>query len=671
MNNNSSVSLMYYYSLLFFSNICLSAVATEFLFNGFRDAAKNLSMDGAALITSNGVLQITNDSTRQIGHAFFNSRVLMLKNDSISSPALSFSTTFVLDIITYNGTGGHGMAFVIALSIPLHGVQDGQYLGLLNENNNGNFSNHLFAIEFDTVNATRRFVDFKENHVGVDINNLTSVVAVPAAYHTDEHKNVTVNLLGGEPIQAWIDYDGAAKVLNVTIAPFMVPKPHQPLISWPINLSPIFKEYMYVGFSAATGRPTSNHYVLGWSFSTVGLAPNLTLSELPLPPRKKVNSSTSRIGIVKAVLVSSLITLVFLLFLFLVSKYLRNRRILSENLEDWEFDYPNRFPYKELYRATKGFKETEVLGSGGFGKVYRGILRRTGKQVAIKKISNSSSQGVREFIAELSSLGQMRHRNIVQLLGWCKRNEDLLLVYDYMPNGSLDTFLFDDDRGTDLSWNQRFKILKDIAFGLLYLHEEWEQVVVHRDVKSSNMLLDAELNGRLGDFGLARLHEHGKDPRTTRAVGTMGYISPELYNTGKATTGSDVFAYGILLFEVASGRRPIEHTAPSILQVVLIDWVRECHTMNKLLTVVDPRLNEYYDKKEMELVLKLGLLCSQSIPEARPTMRQVTQYLNGNDILSDDVAFVFSEVNSHDLNSQLRYTSSSKATISSTLWEGR
>ncbi|XP_074566108.1 L-type lectin-domain containing receptor kinase IV.2-like [Curcuma longa] len=667
--NNSSVSLVY--SLLFFS-ICLSAaLATEFLFNGFRDAAKNLSMDGAALITSNGVLQITNDSMRQIGHAFFSSPVLMLKNESTSSPARSFSTTFVFNIITYNGSGGHGIAFVVAPSIPLREVEASQYLGLLDEDNNGDSSNHLFAIEFDTK-AHGQFADINDNHVGVDINNLSSVVAVPAAYQTDELENVSVNLLGGEPIQAWIDYDGAVKVLNVTIAPFMLTKPHRPLISWPIDLSPIFKEYMYVGFSSATGKVMSYHYVLGWSFSTNESAPNLTLSELPLPLRKKVNSpTTSRFFTVKVVLVSSLITLVFVLFLFLVSKFLQNRRKLLENLEDWELDYPNRFPYKELYRATRGFKETEVLGSGGFGKVYRGTLWRTEKQVAIKKISNTSSQGVREFIAELSSLGQMRHRNIVQLLGWCKRNEDLLLVYDYMPNGSLDTFLFNDNKSTNLSWNQRFKILKDIAFGLVYLHEDWEQVVVHRDIKSSNVLLDVELNGRLGDFGLARLYEHGKNPHTTHIVGTVGYISPELSHTGKATTGSDVFAYGILLFEVASGRRPIEHTAPST-QVVLIDWVRECHTMNKLLTVVDPRLNEHYDKEEMELVLKLGLLCSQSTPEARPTMRQVTQYLSGNDILSDDVAFVFSEKNPLDLSYQLRYTSSSKEVMSSTsLSQGR
>ncbi|XP_042443466.1 L-type lectin-domain containing receptor kinase SIT2-like [Zingiber officinale] len=667
--NNSSVSLVCY-SLLFFS-ICISALATEFLFNGFRDAAKNLSMDGAALIASNGVLQITNDSMRQIGHAFFSSRMLMVKDESVSSPALSFSTTFVLDIITYNGSGGNGMAFVIAPFIPLSGVESGQFLGLLSTQNNGNVSNHLFAIEFDTVDTTGKYIDFPDNHVGVDINDIHSVVAVPAAYHTDELKNVTVNLLGGEPIQVWIDYNSAAKVLNVTIAPFMLPKPHQPLISLSIDLLTIFKEYMYVGFSAATGKLTSNHYVLGWSFSTNESAPNLTLSELPLPPRKKVNSPTSRIGTVKYVLVSSLITLVFVLFLFLVSKYLRNQRKQSENLEDWELEYPNRFPYKDLYRGTKGFNETEVLGSGGFGKVYKGTLWRAKKQVAIKKISNTSNQGVREFIAELSSLGQMRHRNIVQLLGWCKRNEDLLLVYDYMPNGSLDTFLFDDNRSTNLSWNQRFKILKDIAFGLVYLHEDWEQVVVHRDVKSSNVLLDAELNGRLGDFGLARLYEHGKNPHTTHIVGTVGYISPELSHTGKATTGSDVFAYGIFLFEVACGRRPIEHTAPST-QVVLIDWVRECHTMNKLLTVVDPRLNENYDKEEMELVLKLGLFCSQSIPEARPTMRQVTNYLNGNDILSDDVVFVFSKENSLRLNSQLPYTSSSKDGMSSTsLSQGR
>ncbi|CAL9047112.1 unnamed protein product, partial [Musa banksii] len=306
-------------------------------------------------------------------------------------------------------------------------------------------------------------------------------------------------------------------------------------------------------------------------------------------------SPASKASILKTAVLSSIVTLLVIVLVISIFMYLRKQAKLSENLEDWESYYPHRFPYKELYKATKGFQDTELLGSGGFGQVYRGTLRRTGEVVAVKKISSNSRQGVREFIAEISSLGRMRHRNLVQLQGWCKRNEDLLLVYDFMPNGSLDTFLYDHDKSQQLSWNHRFKILKDIAFGLLYLHEEWEQVVVHRDIKSNNVLLDADMNARLGDFGLARLHEHGENPHTTH---------------------------------------------------------------DKLLEVVDPRLGGLYPEQEIKLVLRLGLLCSQSIPEARPTMSQVTRYLDGTDGLTDDVAFVFSEADSMDLASRLSITSS-------------
>ncbi|XP_065000929.1 L-type lectin-domain containing receptor kinase SIT2-like [Musa acuminata AAA Group] len=639
--------------LLLLLSIYSPTLATEFLFNGFKEAA-NLSLDASALITSNGVLQLTNDSKRQIGHAFLSSPVHMLHNRSV---AASFSTAFVFDIVTVNGSGGDGLAFVVATSKTLPGAQNGQFLGLLSTQNNGNFSNHLFAIEFDTVKAIGPFTDIDENHVGVDVNSLESNVSKSAAYYADGGKKVSVDLLSAQPIQAWIDYNGVTSILNVTIAPLPLPRPRRPLISHAIDLSPIFEEYMYVGFSAATGKLISYHYIMGWSFSTDGVASSLDLSQLPLPPRQKEASPASKASILKTAVLSSIVTLLFIVLVISIFMYLRKQAKLSENLEDWESYYPHRFPYKELYKATKGFQETELLGSGGFGQVYRGTLRRTGEVVAVKKISSNSRQGVREFIAEISSLGRMRHRNLVQLQGWCKRNEDLLLVYDFMPNGSLDTFLYDHDKSQQLSWNHRFKILKDIAFGLLYLHEEWEQVVVHRDIKSNNVLLDADMNARLGDFGLARLHDHGENPHTTHVVGTLGYIPPETCHAGRAAPSSDVFAYGILLFEVACGRRPIQPTAPPS-EVVLMEWVRKCHMEDKLLEVVDPRLGGLYPEQEIKLVLRLGLLCSQSIPEARPTMSQVTRYLDGTDGLTDDVAFVFSEADSMDLASRLSITSS-------------
>ncbi|CAD5181249.1 unnamed protein product [Musa acuminata subsp. malaccensis] len=264
-------------------------LATKFLFNGFKEAA-NLSLDASALITSNGILQLTNGSKRQIGHAFLSSPVHMLHRRSVVT---SFSTAFVFEIVTVNGGGGEGLAFVVATSKTLPGAQNGQFLGLLSTQNNGNFSNHLFAIEFDTVKATGPFNDIDKNHIGVDVNSLESNVAKPAAYYADGGNKVSIELLSAQPNQAWINYNGVTGILNVTIAPLRLPRPRRPLISHAIDLSPIFKEYMYVGFSAATGNLTSHHYILGWSFSTDGVGSSLDPSQLPLS-RQKDASPASR-----------------------------------------------------------------------------------------------------------------------------------------------------------------------------------------------------------------------------------------------------------------------------------------------------------------------------------------------------------------------------------------
>ncbi|XP_052730537.1 L-type lectin-domain containing receptor kinase S.4-like, partial [Vigna angularis] len=208
----------------------------------------------------------------------------------------------------------------------------------------------------------------------------------------------------------------------------------------------------------------------------------------------------------------------------------------ADVIEAWELEIgPHRYSYQELKKATKGFKDKELLGQGGFGSVYKGKLPNSNTQVAVKRISHDSKQGLREFVSEITSIGRLRHRNMVQLLGWCRRCGDLLLVYGFMANGSLDKYLFDEPK-IILSWEQRFKVVKDVASTLLYMHEGYEQVVIHRDVKASNVLLDGELNVRLGDFGLARLYEHGANPSTTRVVGTLGYLEPEVPRTGKATS---------------------------------------------------------------------------------------------------------------------------------------
>jgi serine/threonine protein kinase len=215
---------------------------------------------------------------------------------------------------------------------------------------------------------------------------------------------------------------------------------------------------------------------------------------------------------------------------------------------------------------------------------------------------------MREFIAEIVSMGSLRHKNIVQLLGYCRRKGELHLVYDYMLNGSLDKYLHGNTVQT-LDWAQRFCIIQGVASGLLYLHEGWDQVVIHHDIKASNVLLDNEMNGRLGDFGLARLYDHGTDLQTTHVIGSMGYIALELTRMGRASTLIDVFAFGVFLLEVTCGRRGIaQQDGQDEAPFMLIDWVLEHWQKGSLLSVVDTRLLNNYNVDEATLALKLGLL---------------------------------------------------------------
>ncbi|KAM4095683.1 hypothetical protein ACJW30_08G047700 [Castanea mollissima] len=615
--------------------ICLAFAQNEdeFIYNGFHQ--ENLHLDGSARIHRNGLLQLTNNSEKQIGHAFYK---LPLKfNASLGlTQSLSFSTNFVFAIVPQTPSkGGHGIAFTISPSWKFTNVVDSNYLGLLNASNNGLSTNHLLAIELDTIEG-QEFQDIDNNHAGIDVNNLTSIESATAAYFSDqERKNISLELVSGNPMHLWIDYNETKKLLNVTLAPTGITKPNRPLLSTHIDLSQYLLESMYVGFSAATGTITSDHYILGWSFNKSGQAQSLDVSKLPQPPHQR----KSKRGQIIMILI---IAVVVVLILVTGTIFILRRKKYAEILEDWENEYgPHRFSYKNLYKATKGFSNKELLGEGGFGKVYKGTLRSSNIQIAVKKVSRDSKQGMKEFVAEIISMGRLRHRNLVQLLGYCRRKGELLLVYDYMPNGSLDKFLYGNEK-PKLNWLQRFQILKGVASGLLYLHEEWEQVVLHRDVKASNVLIDAELNGRLGDFGLAKLCDHGANPQTTIVAGTVGYLAPELTRTGRATTFTDVFAFGAFMLEVACGRRPIE-TQGLPTEMILVDYVFQCWRKGAILDASDPRLQGSYVKEEMELVLKLGLFCSQSMPATRPSMRQVTQFLDGDadlpELPHDDASF--------------------------------
>ncbi|KAK6270749.1 hypothetical protein POUND7_007847 [Theobroma cacao] len=383
-----------------------------------------MSLTGVAGIGSKGLICLTNTSSRVSGHAFYSSPV-RFKNSS-SSKVFSFSTAFAFAMVPeYPKLGGHGLAFTLSPSKELSGFPS-QYLGLLNATDNGNSTNHIFAVEFDTVKDLE-FGDIDDNHVGINLNSMVSNASASAAYFLENSTKQELSLKSGRMIQAWIDYDSARNRLEVKLSPFSE-KPRSSILSFDVDLSPILQDSMFVGFSASTGLLASSHYVLGWSFNMSGEAESLSLLSLPSLPRPKENHTV----LILCVTFSAVLIMMSIIF---ISFYLVRKLKNADIIEAWELDIgPHRFSYRELKKATRGFRDKELLGFGGFGRVYKGTLPSTNTQVAVKRISHESKQGLREFVSEIASIGRLRHRNLVQLLGWCRCRGDLLLVYDFMPN---------------------------------------------------------------------------------------------------------------------------------------------------------------------------------------------------------------------------------------------
>ncbi|XP_057957914.1 receptor like protein kinase S.2 [Malania oleifera] len=321
----------------------------------------------------------------------------------------------------------------------------------------------------------------------------------------------------------------------------------------------------------------------------------------------------------------------------------------AELLDKVGYDNPRIFSFAELYIGSRGFSEDEVLGSGGFGKVYRAVLPSDGTVVAVKCLAERGEQFEKTFAAELVAVAHLRHRNLVRLRGWCVHEDQLLLVYDYMPNRSLDRILFRRPENVQpvlLGWERRRKILGGLAAALHYLHEQLDTQIIHRDVKTSNIMLDVHYNARLGDFGLARWLEHElkcrtetpsmKNPQfrlaeTTRIGGTIGYLPPEGFQRrNTATAKSDVFSFGIVVLEVVSGRRAVDLTYPDD-QIILLDYIRRLSDEGKLLQVGDSRLPDgSYRLADMEHLIHLGLLCTLHHPQSRPNMKWVVEALSGS-----------------------------------------
>jgi hypothetical protein len=409
----------------------------SFIYNGFAGA--NLTLDGVAAVTVGGLLVLTNGSLQTKGHAFHPSP-LPFRDPGCrrnATAARSFSTTFVFAIYgQYADLSSNGLAFFIAADTAvLSTALPGRFLGLLNDTDNGDRSAHVFAVELDTI-FNAEFRDINSNHVGVDVNSLRSVCATDAGYYDDatgQFRNLS--LVSRNAMQVWVDYDGAARQVTVTMGPLGVGRPKKPLLQTAVDLSDVVLGTAYVGFASATAVLSSRHFVLGWSFALDGPAPALDIGALPALPPAWPKPRSRVLEIVLPVASATLVLAVGATIYSLAQRRLR----YAELHEDWEVPFgPHRFSYKDLFHATKGFSDKQLLGEGGFGGVYRGALRKSGMEIAV---SHESRQGIKEFVAEVVSIGRLRHRNLVQLLGYCRRKGELLLVYDYMPNGSLDKYL--------------------------------------------------------------------------------------------------------------------------------------------------------------------------------------------------------------------------------------
>jgi len=620
------------------------ANTSKLIFDGFSEA--DLKLTGEACVTGHAI-RLTQGIYGAEGDAFYHKPLNFSSRSDSNGGGATFSTTFVFAITsdaTEDPSRDFSMTFVLSSTLELYHPQ-----------NNSSGTGLPWVVRKDYNSSDQFFtIDlswFDRDNVEIDVQSFVSVHSRTKSFYTSNSRFHGTELSSDKPMQVWVDYDSRERKLNITLEEFVqfqMSRPQRPP-QFSSSLSSLLSnsDLAYAGFSS-TGQINGNLYVLGWSFIVNGEAPSLNsfalcqvLENLPKETNNKQETHTTDISDQKImnipinVFLPTVtlvpITLVVLVFTCNVKSWIK------ENMGDEKYDLECGLPsitYKELFSATIGFNKRMLLGEGGFGRVYnKGVLVISKQNAAIKRVSPESKQGMREFKAEITILGHLRHCNLVQMIGYYHHRQELLLVYEYMPNGSLDMHLYNRDKPT-LGWAQRLCIIKGVASGLLYLHENWEQVVIHRDIKTSNVLLDDEMNGRLGDFGLARLHSHESDAHITSVAGTWGYIAPELARLRKATKATDVYAFAILIMEVVCGKRPIEVKADGTTSL-LADSVLNAWQSGSIVDVVDTRLEEQYVTEEVELVLKLGLICSHPSPKRRPSMRQVMQYLEKDAPLPD------------------------------------
>lgn len=288
------------------------------------------------------------------------------------------------------------------------------------------------------------------------------------------------------------------------------------------------------------------------------------------------------------------------------------------------------FTLRDLQIATDSFAKQNVIGEGGYGVVYKGLLAN-GTMIAVKNLFNNLGQAEKEFRAEVEAIGHVRHKNLVRLLGFCVEGTHRMLVYEYVNHGNLEQWLHGGMRQQGfLTWEARMKVILGTAKALAYLHEAVEPKVVHRDIKASNILIDNEFNGKLSDFGLAKLLRSEKSHITTRVMGTFGYVAPEYANSGLLNEKSDIYSFGILLLETITGREPVDYGRPAP-EVNLVDWLKMMIGSKRSEDVVDPNMEMKPSTRDLKRALLVALRCVDPDSEKRPRMGHVVRMLEADE----------------------------------------
>ncbi|XP_019087877.1 PREDICTED: putative cysteine-rich receptor-like protein kinase 16 [Camelina sativa] len=399
-----------------------------------------------------------------------------------------------------------------------------------------------------------------------------------------------------------------------------------------ICLSASIREYQSCCHGRQGGVVFRPSCVFRWDIYPFSSAFNLTSAppaQPPISPSSGNRSTRNKGGIIGIIIGLAFVISVLLALGFALH---RRRRTYQEFATDITTSGSLQFEFKTIEAATSNFQMTNKLGHGGFGEVYKGTFPN-GAEVAVKRLSKTSGQGEQEFKNEVLLVAKLQHKNLVRLLGFSVEREERILVYEFVPNKSLDYFLFDHKKRAQLDWKKRYNIIGGITRGILYLHHDSRLTIIHRDLKASNILLDAEMNPKIADFGMARnFRVDQTEDNTRRVVGTFGYMPPEYVVKGQFSMKSDVYSFGVLILEIIGGKKNSSFNEQDGSISNLVTYVWRLWNNKSFLELVDPAMGENYDKYEVIRCIHIGLLCVQENPADRPTMSTIFQMLTNTSI---------------------------------------